>query len=368
MSRFLGVLFFLVALCKVSAKDKPCQQLMIWDLEYLQSWKKDTRPDTWKQTIIKEAELAVKGKAESVVDKESSLFVSNKHYYVSTAPYWWPDTLKDGTIKYIRKDGVRNPNRLGQDHERWSRLNQALKNLSRAYFFTGDTKFRDAYVSRLRRWFVTKSTRMYPNFDFSSIVPGQGGNKGRQYGIVELYAMNDILDSYRLMCQLNGVDKKTTNAFEKWCRNLMTWLRQSENGKAESLATGNISTIYDLTLFNLAVFCGEKVICDSITSAFATSRLERQIMADGTQPVELARTQAYHYSIYNLTHIVDFCVLQERLGRHYYAEHRNIIDRAFNYLLQFVGNRKAFPYQEIGDWDACEKLLKKQQARLKTLK
>ena len=350
-----------------SAKAKQ-NMLLLWDMAQLQVLRDHLGDVGTKQKLIKEADKAVKRSAESVTEKKVTPFVSDVHYYVSTAPYWWPDTLQDGSVKYVRIDGKINPNRIGNDNERFSRLSQALKCLAQAFFITNDDKYRNAFLQRLHKWFIDVKTRMYPNLDYAQVVPGQGGNKGRQYGIVEIDAMNDILDSFRLMCQLNGIDKKTKRSFRRWCENMMTWLRYSENGKAESLATGNISTIYDVTLFNLAVFCGEMEIADSITNAFAASRLERQIMSDGTQPVELVRTRGFGYSVANLTHFVDFCVMQERLGRHYYAEHRDIINSAVNYLLQFVGNRKAFPYQEIGNWGRYEDILKEQQSRLKALK
>ena len=66
-------------------------------------------------------------------------------------------------------------------------------------------------------------------------------------------------------------------------------------------------------------------------------------------------------------HIVDFCCLQESLGNSYYKRHYEIINRAFLYLYQFVGNREKFPYQEIDNWNRLEKWLKIEILRLHRL-
>ncbi|MDT8432364.1 MAG: alpha/beta hydrolase fold domain-containing protein, partial [Bacteroidales bacterium] len=51
----------------------------------------------------------------SVMDKEAIPPSGDKHDYYSMGPYWWPDPEKKDGLPYIRRDGIRNPERSAYD-------------------------------------------------------------------------------------------------------------------------------------------------------------------------------------------------------------------------------------------------------------
>jgi len=133
----------------------------------------------------------------SIVEKDKT-FAPDKHYFCSLSPYWWPDP--DGGSKYVNRDGKINPEYYEYaDRRKFEKMASNLKALSIAYYITGDKTYYDTYIRQIRVWFIDKDTYMYPNVDYGQIAPGHYNNKGRSNAVIEVYGMNDVLDSYRLI-------------------------------------------------------------------------------------------------------------------------------------------------------------------------
>ena len=113
------------------------------------------------------------------------------------------------------------------------------------------------------------------------------------------------------------------------------------------------------------LFSGKEKRAKEIVDEFADLRIEKQILDDGSQPAELKRTKAMSYSLYNLTHIIDMCYLARYWYPNYYQEHRDRIDKAFEFLGQYVDNPQVFPYQQISNWEGCQRNYYNQLNRLK---
>jgi hypothetical protein len=62
-----------------------------------------------KLLLIKADKLLKESKLYSVMDKKQMPPSGDKHDYMSTGPYWWPDQTKPDGLPYIKKDGLRNP-------------------------------------------------------------------------------------------------------------------------------------------------------------------------------------------------------------------------------------------------------------------
>ena len=94
----------------------------------------------------------------------------------------------------------------------------------------------------------------------------------------------------------------------------------------------------------------------------------KQIDKNGMMPAESKRTKSYSYHIYNLTHIIYYCIIRKNMGNNYYRKNQKIIDRSISYLLGYIGNKEKWLFEEISDWNALEKDLGLQVQRLKRLK
>ena len=353
--RILGKLFFFVSLIFViqNSYGNP----LYWNIDKLNKVKSDDSYITIKKKIQNEGTALLATGVLSVCYKEDCSFVSDKHFYVSLAPFWWPD-LKNQSGRYVRKDGVINPEVDKYDSNRLLELSSRLKTLSIAYFLSEDKKYLDSYLSLIQCWFIDSATYMYPNMEYSQIRIGHDDNKGRAEGLIDAYNFNDIIESVRLVQSMNSFPPSLFIQLKSWFSSFLQWMQDSEIGIKESEASNNHSIAYDVTLLNISVFVGNKSTQKKIKKSFA-NRMQSQILIDGSQPEELKRTRAFNYSVYNLSHIIDYYYIQKNLGNRISKKDLTLLRSAIDYLNQYVGYQYLFPYSEIGNWKSSEDAFKR---------
>ena len=333
-------------------------QPILWDIDALN--RKDSH-------VVATDAGRILRKAPVVVTDKPARIVSDTHYYVSIGIYWWPDP-ENPDAPYIRRDGDINPEVQDYDSPKFSKLVQNLTTLSQAFYLTGDKRYYDGWLTQLKAWFLDSETKMYPNLEYGQIHPGHNGNIGNAAGIIEMYHLQDVLESIRLVNMYADIPEDVLDGMQKWTSDFADWLMTSKIGIAESRTKNNHAIAYDALLYNLCEFAGRSDISRKISDEFVTNRLEKQIMADGSQPEELARTRAWHYVVYNLQHVVDFCVMQDRAGNNMYKDNKALIDSAFDWARPYIGHPEIFPYQEkMSTWDDEEKSLKAEMKRVEKL-
>lgn len=287
-----------------------------------------------------------------VVTNKLNTFAPNKHYYCSMGPYWWPDPIVPG--RYISRDGFVNPESKSYDRVKLLRLREKCYDLSQAFYLTEDTAYYELFVRQLKAWFVDEETYMYPNLEFSQVIPGQNDNQGRSIGMIDAYEFNTVIESIRLVNSVKMIDKDIMSFIKKWFLAFAEWADQGIFGTELRNTNNNIVLAFDVTLVNMFLFGGNEKRAKEIADEFAEKRINGQIMEDGSQPAELKRTKAYFYSLYNLAHIVDFCCLAKYWYPNYYQEHRERIDAAFAFLEKYANSPESFPYQQITSWKDCK--------------
>lgn len=344
------------------------QQPMIWDYQELEQIRHNSGTIENQRFIagcIHKADSCLNLQPYSVTNKKWS-FAKDKHYYCTMAPYWWP-VEKDGEIVYEGRDGKVNPASNDLDKHKIDYMAERLRWLSLAYYFTGQSKYYKAFRKQMDVWFINKNTYMYPNFEYAQIVPSQNENRGRGVGILEGHPFNTVLDAYRLVNTKKRFNKKRREAITGWFEEMGDWMETSELGIIDSEANSNQGVSYDITLLNISLFVGNQKRADRIVKEFPTKRIKKQIATDGKQKEELKRTKAFMYSVYNLTFFVDFLRLADAAGYDLYEDNKARINKAFDYLIPFVENHSAFPYQQITDWSVSERNLSEQVERMKKI-
>ncbi len=291
----------------------------------------------------------------SVVNKDATPPSGDKHDYMSQAPYFWPNPNTPDGLPYVSRDGERNPEIL-KFHNRpdMGRLSEAVETLGLAYYFTGDETYADKAAKLIRAWYLDPETKMNPNLEYAQFVPG--ANTGRGAGVLEgsTGGMPRVIDAIGLLAGSKAWTEADQNGMVDWFKKFIIWMRESKNGKAEAAAKNNHGTHYDLQNTCYALFVGDQELAKKLVQEAGQKRIAVQIEPDGKQPLELARTHAWGYSLMNLNALITLANLGEHVGVDLWSfktDDGRSIRQAIDYLVPFAGGEQKWTYKNLGgDW------------------
>lgn len=332
----------LIFLSSVLAQ-KQIPQTLSWDSETLEKEKSKLGD------LISKADKLVKaGKVYSVMNKEQVPPSGDKHDYMSQAPYWWADPSKPNGLPYIRRDGERNPelNKISDTNE-MDALIEESEITSLAYFYSGDEKYAKHSANLIRTWFIDEKTRQNPNLNFGQGIPGI--NTGRGIGLIETRELYRIIDAAILLQNSKSWTAADHQALKKWFGDYLKWMQTSDIGKDESDEKNNHGTYYDVQIIAYSIFAGKPEIARKQIEV-TKQRIKDQTEKDGSQPLELARTLSWNYTNMNLLGFFTIARLAENVQIdlwNYQTEDGKSIKKAFEWLLPFVKDEKAWAHQQI---------------------
>lgn len=346
----------------------------IWDMERLEQVRSGRDNPLYSRALaalMTEADEAMESEPLSVMMKKKTPASGDKHDYMSLARYYWPDPSKPDGLPYISRDGVSNPELKELDRTRLSAMADRVVTLSLAWYFTDDEKYAAKAAEFLRAWFLDEDTRMNPNLEYAQMVPGVNGGKGRSYGVLDAYSFVEMLDAVALLEQSDSFTAQDSQRLKAWFSDLLDWMLASTQGVEESRHANNHGTAYDAQAIAFALYTGRKDLALKLIGEFPQKRTFRQIEPDGSQPLELSRTLAFHYSWYNLNHYADICLMAEKLGadiHHAESPDGRSFYKALDFLVPYIGTEgKTWPYRQINSWTEVEKKLCRDLYRTATL-
>ena len=300
--------------------------------------------------LERDAQKAISSGPFSVVTKGATPPSGDKHDYLSQAPYFWPNPKSPNGLPYISRDGERNPE-INQitDHHSLDQLESSVETLALAYYFKGEEAYAAKAAALLRAFFVDPATRMNPNLQYAQFIPGV--NTGRGIGLIETRGLPDVVDAIGLLARSKALTEDDRRGLQDWFGNFLQWMLESKNGRAEAAAKNNHGTYYDLQVASFALFVGKKDLAVQVLEDARRKRIATQIEPDGRQPLELARTKAWSYSLMNLEGLMLLATLGERSGVDLWS-FQTTDGRSIRKALEFrtpvaLGERK-WPYPEIG--------------------
>lgn len=231
----------------------------------------------------------------TVTAARSSRSSGGLHDYFSEGDYWWPDP-KNPSGPYIRRDGMSNPENFNAHRNALIRLSLIVPALAAAWDLTGDRRYADHAARHLQAWFVDPATRMNPNLQYAQAIFGV--SKGRGIGIIDtLHLVEPARAATVLMtgnALPNGKDIQT------WFAEYLEWMRTSQNGRQERDAKNNHGTCWVLQAGEFARLTDNKDVMSWCRERFKTVLVPGQIAANGSLPLELARTKPYSYSLFDM--------------------------------------------------------------------
>lgn len=361
---------FMICLSLFVMMSSIVQGQWLWDRNQMIAIKKELHTASYAAayaSLITSAEQEMLKKPYSVTQKKGIAPSGDKHDYVSLSRYWWPNPEHKDGMPYIFKDGQSNPELAHYDRNTLGDMCAAVQTLGLAYFYSGEEKYAQKAVNLLQVWFLNANTKMNPNLEYSQFIPGRDNSKGRPEGLIDSYSFVGMLSSVALLKESAFYLEQDDRALKQWFADFSNWLQHSEQGVKENHAKNNHATAYDAQLISYLLFAGKETEARKIIMDFPQKRIYSQIEPDGSQPQELWRTLSYHYSWYNLSHMLDVCATAQKLGINLLeqrsADGRSIY-QAMDYLSSFLGKDvEAWPYKQISGWEAkqqdvCQDLLR----------
>jgi hypothetical protein len=319
----------------------------VWDREHLAQVKASLHQPAYNAAyrhLLEEAEGVMQMTPPSVMQKDRTAASGDKHDYLSLSRYFWPDPTKADGLPYVNRDGVSNPELEQLDRNRLSEMTSGVSVLALAWYFSGEDRYAEKATELLRTWFINKGTRMSPNLNFAQIVPGQDGDKGRCYGLIDSYSFVEMLDAVQLLEASKAFTPRDAKVLKAWFSHFLAWMLSSDQGREEARQQNNHAIAFDAQVVAYATYVGNKEVAEKCLAQFYEQRIKAQIEPDGRQPHELSRTLAFGYSQYNLSHIIDILQMARKGSN-------PLCEKAADFLAQYIGRQEAWPYQQISGWD-----------------
>lgn len=352
----LALIIFVIA-CSASG----LKAQWLWNINTLQNVKNNLKSPVYAEAyaqLLKDAEAALNRKPYSVTYKQRVAPSGDKHDYVSLSRYYWPDPSKPDGLPYINKDGQSNPELNKYDRNPLGNMAGAVNTLSLAYFYGGDERYAEKAIDFLRVWFLNDDTKMNPNLNYAQFIPGVNNSKGRSFGLIDTYSFVEMLNSIPLLADSKNYTPADDEGLKKWFAAFSEWWQTSEQGMQESRNKNNHSLAYDVQLVMYLLFSGDEAAARKVIDDFPQKRVFAQIEPDGRQPQELSRTLAFHYSEYNIRHIIDMYAIAKQLDVELYkveSDDGRSLYKAVDFLTPYLGKDVSeWPYKQISGWNETQ--------------
>ncbi|HUK83271.1 MAG TPA: alginate lyase family protein, partial [Verrucomicrobiae bacterium] len=286
----------------------------------------------------------------TVVDKERPSPTGDPHDYVSYGRYWWPDPASTNGLPFIQRDG--HPNReqiaLG-DRDRLGRMIKTVETLAEAWRLDHCEACARRAGEWIRAWFVAPVTRVNPSFEYAQIHLGRDGNHGSKSGLIDTRGFVHLIDALRLLHGSPAFTENDEAIVHQWLYDYLHWLTTSDNGKLEHAARNNHGTWYLAQLIAISRYLDR----EDQARQFARedfARIADQFERDGSQPLEIVRTDGLGYCAFNLE--AQFCVakLAAPLGVdlwHYTATNGASLYRGLEFLLPYNTAPETWPHNQL---------------------
>lgn len=295
--------------------------------------------------ILKAVNAYLSEKPITVTASHSPRSSGGPHDFYSEGDYWWPDPKNPGG-PYIRRDGETNPQNFTAHREAMVRLSVQVPALAAAWKITSDAGMRKKYAAKVSEhlwaWFGDEKTKMNPNLEYAQAVSGV--NKGRGIGIIDTIHLVEVARSADLMT--GALDKVTDGAVRAWFAQYLEWMTTSKNGAEERDAKNNHGSCWVMQVAEFATYTRNAKWTEWCRERFRTVLAPDQIAADGSLPLELARTKPYSYALFDMDILSTICQILSKPGDSLWAfttpDGRGM-KKAIEYMYPFILDKKKWP-------------------------
>lgn len=298
--------------------------------------------------LLKDADKALAFGPVSVIEKKNDPPSGDKHDYMSLAPYFWPNPATKDGLPYIRKDGQTNPEvKEYKDKEYLPKLCNYVKDLGLAYYFSGDEKYATHAAKLMRVWFLDAATRMNPNLNYGQAI--KGTNDGRGAGLIDIRHFVNMIDGIGLISNSKAWTAADQKGMQQWFTDFLQWMQTSRVGTDEMKAKNNHGAWYDAERLAMALYTGNMPLAKEVVQS-AASRLDKQMLEDGSFPAEMERTISLHYTAFALEAFYKIAQMSEQTGFDFWnmkTPSGKSLQKAFETVKPFLANPSLWTGQQI---------------------
>jgi hypothetical protein len=263
--------------------------------------------------VRKDADAALQTPPMTITVKTKTPPSGDKHDYMSMARYWWPNPDTKDHLPYVRHDGLSNPEIKDiTDHELLDRVAASSRALALGWYLTGDERYAAHATLLLRTFFLDKATAMNPNLEFAQYIAGV--NTGRGTGVLDARGLSIAVDAVGMLAGSKSWTPEDQAALQHWFGEYYTWLTTSKNGKEEAAAANNHGSWYAVQAASIALFLSKTDDAQKIAERVRDQRIPSQFDAQGMQKYELARTNSFSYSAFNLDALTNLAAIVAPTG------------------------------------------------------
>lgn len=307
---------------------------------------------TLRPFVMQEAEWAMQQEPVTVTASHSERSAGGLHDFFSEGDYWWPDPAHpDGP--YIQRDGMTNPDNFVAHRHAMIRLSKIVGALASAYLLTGNQQYVVQAMKHCRAWFADTATLMNPNLLYAQAIKGR--YTGRGIGIIDTIHLIEVVQGLLRMEDAPAMDKPTLQIIKKWFDDYIHWLNTHPYGIAEMNARNNHGTCWTMQVAAFASFTRNEQMLAFCRKRFKEVLLPGQMAADGSFPLELARTKPYGYSIFNLDAMAGICQIASTPGDdlwQYRTTDGRSLKKGIEFLFPYIQDKSAWGWtKDVMYWD-----------------
>jgi len=313
------------------AREEPSRPLFLAEIE--------------RERVLRAATTYLGEKPITITATSSPRSAGGRHDFFSEGDYWWPDPANpDGP--YIRRDGETNPDNFVGHRHAMVRLSLQVPALVAAWKLTRDRRYAEHAVGHLRAWFIHPETVMNPHLLYAQAIKGHF--TGRGIGIIDTLHLVEVARAASVLEESDAMASNDRAGVRGWFSRYLTWMTTHQYGIDERDAQNNHGTCWVAQVGEFARYTGNTGLMDFCRHRYKTVLVPGQIAADGSFPLEIARTKPYGYSLFNLDAFAIVCQTlsepDDDLWRFELADGRGM-RKAMAFMFPYIADKSRWPHK-----------------------
>ena len=298
-----------------------------------------------RSRVLRAAQQYLRQTPQTITSAPASRSAGGLHDYFSEGDYWWPDP-KNPSGPYIRRDGESNPANFTAHRDLLIRLSVQMPALTAAWLLTKKRIYADHAVAHLRAWFIDPATRMNPNLEYAQAI--HGVDTGRSIGIIDTLHLVEVAQAALVLERTAAINSSDQQGVRTWFSDYLNWITGSDRGHEERDQKNNHGSCWLLQSSGFAAYTGDQSTLVYCRDRLRSKLFPEQLAADGSFPLELARTKPYSYSLFNLDVLgMSARVLStasDNLWTFRLPDGRGL-EASFRFMLPFIASKNSWPYR-----------------------